>query len=92
MFFVTETEAAAIRTAFDRGGEFAAAVELRRLFPAIADNVAARACARIIAGWGPLQRSDELAPHAPSSHAAMMFIAAKRKLPSNSRATRSKHT
>jgi hypothetical protein len=33
MFSVTEAEAAAIRAAFERGGEFAAAVELRRLFP-----------------------------------------------------------
>jgi hypothetical protein len=38
MFTVTEAEAAAIRAAFDRGDEVAAAVELRRLFPAITDN------------------------------------------------------
>jgi hypothetical protein len=54
MFVVTEAEAAAIRAAFDRGGEFAAAVELRRLFPAITDTAQARACARTIAGWEPL--------------------------------------
>jgi hypothetical protein len=54
MFVVSETEAAAIRRAFDRGGELSAAVELRRLFPAITDNVQARECARIIAGWKPL--------------------------------------
>jgi hypothetical protein len=35
----SEAEATAIRTAFDQGGEFAAAVELRRLFPGVADNV-----------------------------------------------------
>ena len=35
-------------------GEFAAAVELRRRFPGIADNVQARACARTIVGWKPL--------------------------------------
>jgi len=29
MFTVSEAEAAAIRTAFDQGGEFAAAVELQ---------------------------------------------------------------
>ena len=54
MFVVTEAEAAAIRTAFDRGGELSAAVELRRLFPGITDNVQARECARVIAGWEPL--------------------------------------
>jgi len=41
MFTVTEAEAAAIRTAFDQGGEFAAAVELRRLFPGVTDNAEA---------------------------------------------------
>jgi len=54
MFVVTEAEAAAIRAAFDQGGEFAAAVELRRHFPGIADNAHARECARIIADWKPL--------------------------------------
>jgi len=54
MFVVSEEEAAAIRAAFDRGGEFAAAIELRRLFPAITDNEHARRCARTIAGWKPL--------------------------------------
>jgi hypothetical protein len=54
MFVVTEAEAAAIRTAFDRGGELSAAVELRRLFPGVTDNAQARECARTIAGWKPL--------------------------------------
>jgi hypothetical protein len=54
MFVVTEADAAAIRTAFDRGGELSAAVELRRLFPGITDNAEARECARTIAGWKPL--------------------------------------
>jgi hypothetical protein len=54
MFVVTEAEAAAIRAAFDRGGELSAAVELRRLFPAITDTAQARACSRTIAGWKPL--------------------------------------
>ena len=54
MFAVTEAEAAAIRTAFDQGGEFAAAVELRRLFPGVTDNAEARECARTIATWKPL--------------------------------------
>jgi hypothetical protein len=54
MFVVTEAEAAAIRIAFDRGGELSAAVELRWLFPGVTDNAQARECARIIAGWTPL--------------------------------------
>jgi hypothetical protein len=54
MFSVSEAEAAAIRTAFEQGGEFAAAVELRRLFPGVTDNDEARECARTIAAWKPL--------------------------------------
>jgi hypothetical protein len=54
MFVVTEAEAAAIRIAFDRGGELSAAIEFCRLFPAVTDNVQARECARTIAGWKPL--------------------------------------
>jgi len=54
MFAVTEAEAAAIRAAFDQGGEFTAAAELRRLFPAITDTAEARECARTIAAWTPL--------------------------------------
>jgi hypothetical protein len=55
MFAITEAEAAAIRTVFRQSGEFAAAIELRRLFPGITDNARARACARTIAGWKPLR-------------------------------------
>ena len=55
MFAVSEEEAAAIRTAFERDVEFAAAVELRRRFPGITDNGKARQCARAIAGWTPLR-------------------------------------
>ncbi len=51
MFAVTEADAAAIRAAFDQGGELSAAVELRRRFPGITDNAHARICARSIAGW-----------------------------------------
>jgi hypothetical protein len=54
MFTVTEAEAAAIRAAFDQGGELSAALELRRLFPGVTDNAEARACARTIVGWRPL--------------------------------------
>ena len=48
-----EEEAAATRAAIDQGGEFAAAVELRRRFPGIADNAHARTCAEAIADWQP---------------------------------------
>jgi hypothetical protein len=54
VFVVSEAEAAAIRTAFDQGGELSAAVELRRLFPGVTDNAESRECARTIAGWEPL--------------------------------------
>jgi hypothetical protein len=54
MFVVSEAEAAAIRTIFEKQGELSAAIEVRRLFPAIADNAKAREHARIIAGWRPL--------------------------------------
>ena len=54
MVVVSETEAAAIRAAVDRGGELSAAVELRRLFPGVTDMTEARQCARAIAGWKPL--------------------------------------
>ena len=54
MFVVTEADAAAIRAIYEQRGEFAAALELRRLFPGITDNAQARECARSIAGWKPL--------------------------------------
>jgi hypothetical protein len=54
MFVVSEAEAAAIRTSFEQQGELSAAIELRRLFPGITDNLQARECARVIAGWKPL--------------------------------------
>ena len=54
MFLVSETDAAAIRAAFEQGGELSATVELRRLFPGLTNNENARICARTIAGWQPL--------------------------------------
>ena len=54
MFVVTEAEATAIRAAFEQRGEFAAAVELRRLFPGVTDTAQAQECARTIAAWKPL--------------------------------------
>jgi hypothetical protein len=54
MYVVTEADAAAIREAYETGGEFSAAVELRRRFPGIIDNAKAREQASRIAGWLPL--------------------------------------
>jgi hypothetical protein len=54
MFVVSEAQAAAIRAIFHQRGEFSAAVELRRLFPGIANTEQAREHARTIAGWSPL--------------------------------------
>ena len=54
MYVVTEADAAAIRDAYETGGELSASVELRRRFPGITDNVKAREQARAIAGWAPL--------------------------------------
>jgi hypothetical protein len=51
MFVVTEAEFAAIRAAFEQQGELSAAIELRRLFPGVTENVQARECVRVIAGW-----------------------------------------
>ena len=55
MFVVTEADAAAIRAVYQQRGEFSAAVELRRRFPGITDNLQAREWARTIAGWKPLR-------------------------------------
>jgi len=54
MFVVSEAIAETIRRIYQESGEFAAAVELRRHFPGIADNQNARRCARAIASWSPL--------------------------------------
>jgi hypothetical protein len=62
MFTVSEAEAAAIRTAFEQGGEFLAAAELRRLFPGVADNTEARECARTIAAWSRCRRVSAATP------------------------------
>jgi hypothetical protein len=65
MFVVTETEATAIRAAYEQGGELSAAIELRRLFPGITDNENARRCARTIAGWTPLPAPAPKVPRRP---------------------------
>jgi hypothetical protein len=54
MFCVSEAQAAVIRTAFEQRGELSAVVELRRLFPGVANIALARECVRTIAGWHPM--------------------------------------
>ena len=51
MFVVDEETAAAIRRAWQEGGELAGVVELRRHFPLITDDTQARRCVRAIVGW-----------------------------------------
>jgi hypothetical protein len=67
MFMVSEADAAAIRAAFEQGGELSASVELRRLFPGLANNENTRICARTIAGWTPLPPMVEKPPRAVRS-------------------------
>jgi hypothetical protein len=62
MFVVDEETAAAIRRAWEEGGELAGVVELRRHFPLIADNAHARLCVRAIVGWGPRPAPDQEPP------------------------------
>ena len=54
MFCVSEAQAAVIRTAFEQRGELSAVMELRRLFPGVANIALARECVRTIAGWQPV--------------------------------------
>ena len=56
MFVVDEATAAAIRRAWEEGGELAGVVELRRHFPLITNDEQARRCVRAIVGWRPTPR------------------------------------
>lgn len=58
MFAVDDATAEAIRRAVEAGGELAGVVEFRRHFPLITDNVQARSCVRIIAGWKPTSSAE----------------------------------
>ena len=53
MFMVDEETAAAIRHAWDEGGELSAVAELRRRFPHVTDGENARRCVRTIVSWTP---------------------------------------
>jgi hypothetical protein len=61
MFVVSDSAAAAIRTAMDQSGELGAVVELRRLYPGIRDFAHAQQCARMITGWAAADESLALA-------------------------------
>ena len=52
MLLVSDTEAAAIQSAYARGGRLAAVAETRRLYPGLTEE-AAWTCARLIAWWEP---------------------------------------
>ena len=56
MFMVNAEIVEAVRTTFHTKGEWAAAVELRRLYPGIRDNKAALEAVRLILGWTPEQK------------------------------------
>ena len=77
MFAVSEAQAAAIRRAFDEGGEFSAAIELRRIFPAITDNAMAREHARVIAGREPQSLPPPSPPATPPLHEVVPLRATK---------------
>lgn len=64
MLTVDDATAAAIRRAYQEGGELAAMVEFRQHFPLIQDNELARSCVRVIAGWTPPAPKGGAAPPA----------------------------
>jgi hypothetical protein len=70
MFTVSPDDAATIRSTFEEKGELSAALELRRLFPGVSDNVKARAFARTIAGWSPRPVPACTVAQFPGRHAA----------------------
>jgi hypothetical protein len=59
VFVVDEETAAAIRRAWEEGGELAGVVALRRRFPLITDDAQARRCVRAIVGWAPRAAPDQ---------------------------------
>jgi hypothetical protein len=54
MFSISDKDIAAIVAASERGGQFAATVEVRRLFPGIPNNAEALRVALTVAGWEPM--------------------------------------
>ncbi len=62
MFAVNDTEAEAIRRAYEEGGELSGIAELRRYFPLVQDNDKAQMCVRMIARWKPIQAPGKSSP------------------------------
>jgi hypothetical protein len=62
MFVVDEETAAAIRRAWDEGGELSAVAELRRHFPLITEGANARRCVHAIVGWSQHRTALDPAP------------------------------
>ena len=60
MFSISDKDIAAIQAASERGGQFAATVEVRRLFPGIPNNAEALRVALTVAGWEELTRSRKI--------------------------------
>ena len=59
MFLVDDMTAAAIRRAWEDGGDLSGVVELRRHFPLISDHATARRCLHAIVGWTPRPKPDD---------------------------------
>lgn len=59
MFIVTEEETAAIRQAYERGGEWVAVAEFRRLFPGLASNAEVLRWVQTTAVWREGERRSE---------------------------------
>ena len=59
MFLVSREAEDAIRAAYEERGEWSAVVELRRYYPGITDNQAARNAVRMIAGWPQAEQKDQ---------------------------------
>jgi len=62
MFAIDQATADAIRQAYEKSGELAAVVELRRYFPLFENNEHARSCVRSIASWKPITLGKLLTP------------------------------
>ena len=66
MFVMSEAEVTTIQDAFSRGGEVSAVVELRRLFPLLANSEHTRSCVRSILAWRPARPRPEQATERPA--------------------------
>ena len=62
MFAIDDATVLAVRRAFDKHGELAAAVELRRHFAGIGDLAWARQVVHIILRWQPIPGGEPIDP------------------------------